>query len=244
MRIFGAALLLLSAPVSLPAQSLLYRPPNLGDVWVPREGILQFNFIHRIYVYPAGTANHKVENHPTFTLAAGLPGSTSIGIRYGTYSLLIPGPLQPNEAELYGRWRGGAIEGGTGLSWAITPAYNTLSKSADGELAADYSAGRVNVTGAVRYATNALNQGRGRAAVAGGLALRFTDHIGIAGDVGAFTDPWAKAAWSVGLNILVPGSPHTLSIEASNVSTSTIEGNSIGGSRVLYGFEFTVPIHL
>jgi amicyanin len=53
-----------------------------------------------------------------------------------------------------------------------------------------------------------------------------------------------RAAWSVALNVLIPGSPHTFSFQASNATTSTIEGNSIGFGKMLYGFEFTIPLHL
>jgi len=56
--------------------------------------------------------------------------------------------------------------------------------------------------------------------------------------------PTVRAAWSVALNVLIPGSPHTFSFQASNATTSTLEGNSIGFSKMLYGFEFTIPLHL
>src|SRR5205807_3913283 len=56
--------------------------------------------------------------------------------------------------------------------------------------------------------------------------------------------PDVRAAWSVGLDLVIPGSPHTFSLQASNATTSTIQGNSVGFSRMLYGFEFTIPLHL
>ena len=54
-------LLLAVAPVK--AQSLMYRPPNLGGTWVPEGGVVQFNFVHRFYVAPA-VGGHKVTNFP------------------------------------------------------------------------------------------------------------------------------------------------------------------------------------
>src|SRR5438034_7684468 len=38
--------------------------------------------------------------------------------------------------------------------------------------------------------------------------------------------------------------PYTTLFRSSNALTSTIQGNSIGQSQHLYGFEFTIPIHL
>src|SRR5439155_19532874 len=46
------------------------------------------------------------------------------------------------------------------------------------------------------------------------------------------------------LSLAIPGSPHTFSFEVSKALTSTIQGNSIGQSQRLYGFEFTIPLHL
>ena len=48
----------------------------------------------------------------------------------------------------------------------------------------------------------------------------------------------------MGLDFLIPNSPHTFSLQASNATTSTIQGNSVGYSKILYGFEFTIPLHL
>jgi plastocyanin len=59
-----------------------------------------------------------------------------------------------------------------------------------------------------------------------------------------------KAAWSVGLVFAIPNSPHTFSLHASNVDVNNIEGSSRKGpvssglNKLLYGFEFTIPLHL
>lgn len=239
-----AAVLALAAASSLQAQSTLYRSPNLGSAWVPAGGEVQFNFVHRFRVFPAENG-HKVVNYPTFSLAPGLGHGLALGINYGTNSALVRStPARPNEAEIFGRIRLGKHEGESGLAAAITPAYNTAARSADGELAIQYNSGRLTMLGTARYATHALDTNDGRAAFGGGLNLRVTRLIAISGDVGAFVNPSTKAAWSVGLDLVIPGSPHTLALEASNVTSSTIEGNSIGGNQVLYGFEFTIPIRL
>src|SRR6266550_3418469 len=72
-------LLLAVAPVK--AQSLMYRPPNLGGTWVPEGGVVQFNFVHRFYVAPAG-GGQKVTNFPTFTVAAGHGARLGPGMDY------------------------------------------------------------------------------------------------------------------------------------------------------------------
>jgi hypothetical protein len=244
MRFVRLALLLLVSVVpTVQGQSVLYRPPNLLSTWVPPAGEIQFNFIHRFRVL-SDQSGHKVVNFPTFTLAPGLGHGIAVGVLYGTNSTLIRTPFRPNEAEFFGRVRFGAAEGEEGFAVAITPSWNTAARSFDSELAAEYNVGRFTLLGAARYATNALDSDSGRAALAGGVSIRVTRLIAISGDLGAFVSPSAKAAWSVGLDLVIPGSPHTLALEVSNVTVSTIQGNSIGGNQVLYGFEFTIPIRL
>ena len=53
-----------------------------------------------------------------------------------------------------------------------------------------------------------------------------------------------KPAWSAGVHVAIPGTPHTLSIQATNTNTATLQGASRGTSQRRYGFEFTIPITL
>jgi amicyanin len=237
------ALLVLTGAASLRAQSLLYRPPNLGGTWVPDGGVVQFNFVHRFYVADAAGA-HKVTNFPTFTLAVGLGHDMAIGTHYGTNSLVVQNPYRPNETEVFARWRVRGAEGKQGLAVSVTPAYNFAAHSADGEVGVDYTIGRLTLSGAARGMTKAFGIDTARAAFAGGVAARLNDYVAVSADVGSFVSPTVRAAWSVALNVLIPGSPHTFSFQASNATTSTIEGNSIGFGKMLYGFEFTIPLHL
>lgn len=236
-------LLAFLAQAPLQAQSLMYRGPNLGGTWVPDAGVVQFNFVHRFYVAPSAGA-HKVQNFPTFTFALGLGHDLAIGTHYGTNSFVVQNPYRPNETEVYARWRVIGAEGKPGLAVSVTPAYNFAAHSADGELAVDYTVGRLTVSGAARGMTKAFGIDTARAAFAGGAVARLTDYIAVSADVGSFVSPTVRAAWSVALNLVIPGSPHTFSLQASNATTSTIEGNSIGFGKMLYGFEFTIPLHL
>jgi plastocyanin len=232
-----------AAPPAVSAQSLVHRPPNLGGTWTPPAGVLQFNFMHRFYVAPSTGAN-KVTNFPTFTFALGLGGRLALGTHYGTNSFVVTTPYRPNEFELFARWRTGADEGADGVALSFTPAYNAAARSADGELGVDYSAGRVTLSGAVRGMAKPLGvSGDARIALAGGASLRLNDYIAVSGDVASVLGLDTTAAWSAGLSFVIPGSPHTFSLHASRAASNTIQGSSVGFSRTVYGFEFTIPIH-
>ncbi len=248
-RSIGVAVALFAATAatgSLPAQSLLYRSANLGGTWVVDPGVVQFNFVHRFYVTPG--PGHVVVNDPTFTLATGVGSKLALGGQFATHSFLIQagaGSQSSNETQLFARWRAwGGPEGSEGLHVSLTPAYNLLAKSADGEVGADWTSGPVTLEGAARIAAKPLGQSRARAAFGGGVVARVNRYVALSTDVGSFVSPTVRAAWSAALNLVIPGSPHTFSLEVSNAVTSTIQGNSIGQSQRLYGFEFTIPIHL
>jgi amicyanin len=243
------ALTLLAAAAPLQAQSLLYRPPNLGGTWVPDAGVVQFNFVHRFYVDPG--PDHAVVNFPNFTFAAGFGHHLAVGARFATRSLLVgsaSGSSSTNETELYGRWRLYGADGRPGFGVAVTPAYNLLAKSLDGELGLDWTRGSLTLHGAARAMSRRLGQqGNAATAFAGGLNARLTQYLALSADVGSFVSPTVRAAWSAAINFLIPGSPHTFSLQASNAISGTIQGNSEGISfpkNVLYGFEFTIPLHL
>jgi plastocyanin len=229
-----------SAAAPLGAQ-VLDRPPNLGGTWVPEGGVVRFDFIHRFWVTPGPSSG--VINYPTFTVAVGLPKHLGLGLRYATKG------SEENESEVYARWRG---QRGP-LAVSVTPAYNATAESFDGELGADWTKGAFTLAGAVRGMSQAFGEDRARAAVAGGAVVRLNDYVAVAGDLASMldTDPGEDPAWSAGLLFVIPGSPHTFSLHASNVGANTIQGSSRRDPRVrfvtskpLYGFEFTIPLHL
>jgi plastocyanin len=53
-----------------------------------------------------------------------------------------------------------------------------------------------------------------------------------------------RSAWSAGLQLAIPYTPHTLSLQATNTNVGTLQGTSRGADQVRYGFEFTVPLTL
>jgi plastocyanin len=228
----------------LPGQSLLYRSPNLGGTWVSPGGVLQFNFLHRFTIAPAG-GNHKVTNFPTFTFTLGAGHGLELGTRYSTQGVVVPS--RPNEFELLARKRFGAAEGEDGLALAVTPAYNTAARSVDAEASLDYSAGRITIAAAGRAMQDFLGVAGARAAVAAGLSVRLNDYVALGGDAATVLGLDSAAAWSAGISFVIPGSPHTFSLHASNAKSASIQGASFArrspAGRVAYGFEFTIPIH-
>lgn len=222
------------------AQSVLERPPNLQDTWVGSWGTAHFHFMHR---FRAGEAPERdVQNTPTFLLAAGLPGGVLAGARYATSSPWVRG--FPNEWEFFGRYTPLSQPTGAPLDLSLTGAYNHAADSFDGQLVLARSVGPLRLIGAARGFTDAFRRAESRAALAGGATLRVTQSVALAADAARLVDAESteKTAWSAGLQVLIPTTPHTLSLHASNAHTTTLQGSSIGGNTTLWGFEFTVPI--
>ena len=60
--------------------------------------------------------------------------------------------------------------------------------------------------------------------------------------LGRVAGPSGELAWSAGLQVGIPYTPHTFSLLATNVSSGTLQGTSTGVPGVVYwGFEFTIP---
>jgi plastocyanin len=51
-------------------------------------------------------------------------------------------------------------------------------------------------------------------------------------------------AWGAGVQLAIPNTPHTFSVQVTNTNSASIHGSSRGDGVVRYGFEFTVPITL
>jgi plastocyanin len=241
----GAIAVLVLTP-ALQAQSLLYRSPNWSGSWVPDAGVVQFNFIHRFYVSPS--PSRTFVNFPTFTFATGLGHNAALGYRFATRS--IPdSSATTNESELFARWRfWGQGEGSDGLAAAVSPAWNFKAKSFDAELTADYTRGPFTLLGAVRELAKAFGGSGARTALAGGAVFRLNPYVALAGDYAKTLAGDTTAAWSFGIHVLIPGSPHSFALEMSNVASNTYQGSSRGINfptvKRMYGFEFTIPMHM
>jgi plastocyanin len=230
------------AVASAGAQSTLDRSPNVGEAWVPDGGVVQFNLVHRFYVSP-GPA-HKLSNFPTLTLATGFGHGVGVGVRYGSNSTVVRDPYRPNELEAFARLRLGAAEGADGLGVAVTPAYNVAARSPDGEVALDWTWRWLTLAGVGRALGKPFGASGARVGLAGSAAIRLTRYVGVSGDVGHLIHDSVGTVWSAGITLAIPSSPHSFSLHASNAASSTIQGNSQPAGHVLYGFEFTIPLHL
>ena len=231
-----------SAALPVRAQSVLDHPPDILGTWTGAPGTLIFDLVHR-FTTTGGPAN-KVLNSPTFLLGAPLPWRVMVGARYATNSLLVTG--RPNAVEYFARWVPLPDAAGAPVDVALHGAYNDVSRSWDGEATVERRLGRLRLFGVGR-AFSAFRRGNATAAAGGGATFRVGRFVALAADAVSLVHRGAgeDVAWSAGLQLAIPYTPHTLSINVSNANTTTLEGASVGipGGR-RWGFEFTIPIAL
>ena len=240
IRVLGFALFLVAAaPSAAAGQSLMERTDNVSGDWVGNSGSIYFNFIHRFVA--AEEPTRKVSNFPTFTVAAGLPARTLLGFNYSTNSLLAPG--YPNEWEFFARNRPFSVENGAPLDLGLQIGYNLASDGVDGEISIGRAIGPVHPIAAFRVLADPYEAGSTQMAIAGGAVIRVNQMIAVAGDVGTLFEDESRLAWSAGVRVALPYTPHTLSIHASNTNAATLQGLS-RPDRTRWGFEFTVPLTL
>ncbi len=215
-------------------QSVLERPPNLSGGWLGARGTLQFNFVHRFGVGDAPL--RKVTNSPTFLLSYQLPLPLLIGFNYATSSDVAA--AFPNEWEVFGRYAHSGL--------ALQAGYNQAAGSLDAELTAARSMDRLRLMAVGRLLSNGYHNDTTRYAVGAGATLRLHRWVALAGDVTTLLDRRTaeKVAWGAGLQLAIPYSPHTFSLQVTNTNTATLQGASRGIDRVRGGFEFTIPFTL
>jgi plastocyanin len=235
-----AGLALLS-PGALPAQSLMERTPNLHGTWGLQSGHAAFVFAHRFEFIEGGD---ELFNIPTLTLALGLPLGLTAGLEYSSNSEIVVGARGQNEAEY---WLKRGVPLGSRSAVAAMVAYNGLAESVDGAVSARADLGPVGLMGELRGFSDLFATGEaGMAGAVGGIA-RFTPYLGVSGDVGRVLSADSfSTVWSAGLALAIPGSPHTLSLHATNGGAMTLQGASrekvSGPKDVRYGFTFTIPL--
>lgn len=226
------------------AQSLLDRPPNVSGGWVANPGTIQFNFLHRFVASEAPA--RKLSNFPTFTIGMGLPERLMVGFHYASNSTLAP--RFPNEWEFFGRYAFFTEDRGAPLDVAGHVGYNLSAEGVDGELSLAKRVGPVRMVAAARALSNPYQARDTRFGLGGGATLRLSRYVAIGGDIatllGSDTAGVEKTAWSAGLHVAIPSTPHTVSFQATNTNTTTLQGLSRGDDEIRYGFEFTVPITL
>ena len=211
------------------------RTPNLSGGWTGAPGTLYFHFLHRFN--QSGAPQRQVVNRPTFLLGWSVTDRVLAGVQYATRSDLVP--RYPNEWELFARTE--PLRGP--LDLAVQAGYNVAAESFDGELTAARRFGPLRAIIAARAFSAGFAGDSSRFAVAGGLVLRLRPWLALAGDAATLLerDPGEEVAWGAALQIAIPYTPHSLSLQAANTNTATLQGASRGADEVRWGFEFTVP---
>jgi amicyanin len=242
MQALVIAALMLVLPGRASAQSLLDHPPNISGDWTGAPGTLYFHFIHRFSTSDA--PERKVSNVPTFLLAAGLPFRLLAGVNYSTNSALAP--RFPNEWELFARWAPLQEDYGAPLDVGGQVGYNNAAEGLDGEISVARRFGPARLIGVARALSDPFESGSVRYAFGGGGTIRLGTYVALAGDVSSLTnrDSSERVAWSAGIHLAIPLTPHTLSLQVTNTLVSTLQGISRGTDGRRYGFEFTIPLTL
>ena len=226
---------------ALSAQSVLERTPNIHGTWGLQSGQAAFAFAHRFEFIEGGD---EMLNIPTLSLAVGLPLGLMAGLEYSSNSEIRADAQGSNEAEYYLK-RPFPIGSRSAVAGIV--AYNGQAESFDAALSARTELGRLGLMGELRGFTDLFATGEAGAAGTVGAVVKLTPFLGVVGDVGKVLSADSfDAVWSAGLGLAIPGSPHTLSLHATNGGAMTLQGSTrektFGPEDVRYGFTFTIPL--
>lgn len=234
----GAAVVMI--PANVGAQSVAERSPNLIGLWSMERWRLGFAFAHRFEFLEGG---NQLINYPTLSLALGLPLGLTAGLDYTSNSEVIPASRFGNETQF---WLKRPFHFGDHGVAALV-GYNNAAESIDGALFGRYRLGPFAALGELRGFSDRFGSGESGVAGAAGLVLHLTPYLAVGGDLGRMLMEEAPpAAWSAGVAVTIPGTPHTFSLHAANSGATTLQSVSrdkvTGVRSVRYGFVFTVPL--
>lgn len=225
----------------LQPQSALGRSANIRGDWELAAWQSAFVFNHRFEFVRGGD---ELINLPTLSLAIGLAGPFAVGVDYTSNSEIVADKLGINEAQL---WLGvsGLVAGPVRFGAII--AGNSAARSTDGAVTGALRLGPLSLLGEARGYSDIFRQGEGGFGLAGGVIWHLTPRLELSGDIGRLLRPDSvRRVWSAGAAVAIPGSPHTLSLHATNSGPVTLQGVSRPGvlarRATRYGFTFTVPL--
>ncbi|HEX7089592.1 MAG TPA: cupredoxin family copper-binding protein [Longimicrobiales bacterium] len=234
----AAALTLFLAAAPAAAQSLLQRTPNLTGGWVATPGTLVLDAFNRY----RSVDGLELAGLPTVIAAYGLPGNLLAGATFATQSPVVIG--QSTELEPFVRWAPMLERPDRPLQLAAMVALNTASVSVDGEVEAAYRRGGTRLLGALRLFLDGYSDGLALAPAAGVVwqPLRGRVPVALAADLGALLgeDRGETLVWSAGVSAGLPVSTATAALYVTNATSGTLEGRSLGFSRVRFGLQLTV----
>jgi len=232
----GLAALVLTPPPAA-AQFVTDRTPNVEGGWIGDPGTIQFHLLHRFW-----TVNDNLVSSPTLSLSTPAADRILLGGRYASNSLVVPG--ESNEWELFARWAPMAPESHP-VGFSLTGSWNASPGSFDAEAGLGFLIGRARILGALRVFSDARDTGNTGWGSFVGAVLPINENVAIAGDYGAswIDGDRGRSVWGGALQLRIPLSPHSLSLQATNTRTGTLHGSSFP-SRTTWGFEFTIPLTL
>ncbi len=222
-------------------QSALGRSPNLRPEWTGEGGAAAIRIAHRFEFLAGGD---ELLSIPTLTVGAGLGRRVSAGLDFTSNSEIVATNLGGNETQFWVGWaplRAGRAGVDATLAW------NTAAASLDGALTGTLRFGTLRLVAEGRGLSDLGGTGASALAATGGLVWRLTPMLELSGDVGQTLSPdRAPSVWSAGVAVAIPGSPHTLSLHATNGAATTLQGATqrqvLGLQRTRFGFTFTIPL--
>lgn len=223
------------------AQSVLGRSPNLRGPWTLDQWQTAFVLNHRFEFLEGGD---QLFNVPTLTLGISLPAGLALGLDFTSNSEIVHERRGENETQY---WLGGGIGQGRRHGLEALVAYNSAARSMDGSLTGRTRLGSVSLLSELRGFSDVLGTGESGAAIAGGAVLHLTPYLELSADLAQMLQPdTLSSVWSAGVGVMIPGTPHTFSIHATNSGALTLQSASrpkaVGPKPVRYGFAFTVPL--
>lgn len=248
--VFVLSATLLVTP-SLGAQGVLDRSPGLSGGQVGLPWMIGLEAAHRFA--EADLEGAALEGSPTFRAALGLPRASLVQVSFAPSSP-VGGPLdvaaasgEADEWEFLARHRVLAEDGGWPADVAVSAAYNTASESVDGAVSLARWLGPLRLMATARALLEPYGGDESRWAVGGGAVWHVLPGrmpVALAADAVTLLDREGEegVAWSAGVQVGVPYTSTTVSLQASNAATTTLEGSSAGGGPTRWGFELTVPV--
>jgi hypothetical protein len=218
------------------------KTPGLDAPATTPAGTVDFLLSHDFSV-----VGPKVISSPTFLLDGGIVSWASIGARYASRSTI---DTRPNELEAIGKISAVSRARGQPIDLTILGGYDTAANSGVGELLLAGEIGPLGLLGAARGFTAAYGYGGATGAFAIGARVRLTPYLAIVSDLShvvasrhwdRIKDASNRFGWSAGLAFVIPYSPHSFSVYATNLNSHTLLESSRGLQGWLMGFEFDVP---
>lgn len=226
------------------AQDVLDRTPNLSGGWVGIPWTVHVELPHRFHDVDAGDG-FDIGTTTTFTGALGLLRSSVAGVALAIRSPTAPD--EPDELQPFLRHRLLDQADDAFADIAATAAWNSAAGSFDAEALLARRVGPVRLLGAVRWFSDARGSGDDRAALAAGVLWHpfpLNAPIALAGDAALPLDraDGEEVAWSAGVQVGLPHTALTLSLQATNTAAATLQGATFADAGTRYGFELTVPV--